>query len=31
MRDLAQVLSDYGVNIAPVEVEHLRIDSRAIE
>ncbi|UDM62835.1 UDP-N-acetylmuramoyl-L-alanyl-D-glutamate--2,6-diaminopimelate ligase [Pseudoalteromonas piscicida] len=31
MRELAQVLSDYGVNIAPVEVEHLRIDSRAIE
>ncbi|WP_339141524.1 UDP-N-acetylmuramoyl-L-alanyl-D-glutamate--2,6-diaminopimelate ligase [Pseudoalteromonas galatheae] len=30
MRDLAQVLSDYGVNIAPVEVEHLRIDSRAV-
>ncbi|PCK33563.1 UDP-N-acetylmuramoyl-L-alanyl-D-glutamate--2,6-diaminopimelate ligase [Pseudoalteromonas piscicida] len=31
MRDLAQVLSDFGVTIASLEVENLRIDSRAIE
>ncbi|GEK08268.1 UDP-N-acetylmuramoyl-L-alanyl-D-glutamate--2,6-diaminopimelate ligase [Pseudoalteromonas peptidolytica] len=31
MRDLAQILSEFGVNTHTIEVKNLRIDSRAIE